>query len=118
MRKIVLGENLEVLATLPEAFASVIYIDPPFNTGKVQKRERIKATATEGPGQRGGFGGRRYNVEKVDSSTYKDTFDDFERFLMPRIEVGLRCLTKTGSLFVHLDFREDRLCVSRDMYRY
>ncbi|MDP8999872.1 MAG: site-specific DNA-methyltransferase [Myxococcota bacterium] len=106
MRKIILGENLETIATLPDAFASVIYIDPPFNTGKVQKRERIKATATDGPGDRGGFGGRRYDVEKVDSTTYDDSFEDFENFLMPRIEAALRCLTRTGSLFVHLDFRE------------
>lgn len=109
VRKIILGENLEALASLPDAFASVIYVDPPFNTGKAQKRDRIKATATnaEGrPGDRGGFGGRRYEVERVPSSTYEDSFDDFEAFLMPRIEASLRCLTKNGSLFVHLDYRE------------
>jgi len=106
VRKIILGDNLEAMAKLPDAFASVIYVDPPFNTGKLQKRDRIKITATDGPGDRGGFGGRRYNVEKVDSSTYEDSFEDFERFLMPRIEAALRCLTKTGQLFVHLDYRE------------
>jgi site-specific DNA-methyltransferase (adenine-specific) len=109
VRKIILGENQAVLASLPDAFASVIYVDPPFNTGKVQKRDRIKTTAALGeddPGERGGFGGKRYNVERVDSSTYADSFDDFEGFLMPRIESSLRCLTKKGSLFVHLDYRE------------
>ncbi len=106
MRKIILGDNIEILATLPDAFASVIYVDPPFNTGKVQNRDRIKVTATDGPGDRGGFGGRRYNVEKVESSNYADSFEEFESFLMHRIEAALRCLTKTGSLFVHLDFRE------------
>jgi site-specific DNA-methyltransferase (adenine-specific) len=109
VRKIILGENLETLASLPDAFASVIYVDPPFNTGKVQKRDRIKATATAGaaePGDRGGFGGRRYKIERLESSSYGDSFDDFEAFLMPRIEASLRCLTKTGSLFVHLDYRE------------
>jgi site-specific DNA-methyltransferase (adenine-specific) len=106
VKKVILGDNLEVLAALPSAFASVIYVDPPFNTGKVQKRDRIKATATDGPGGRGGFGGRRYNVERVESSEYVDAFDDFESFLMPRIEASLRCLTEKGSLFVHLDFRE------------
>src|SRR5205814_6253013 len=45
------------------AFASVIYVDPPFNTGKIQQRQRIKATATEGQGDRTGFKGRRYRVE-------------------------------------------------------
>ena len=107
MRKIILGDNLEALASLPDAFASVVYVDPPFNTGKVQKRDRIKATASEGEGDRGGFGGRRYDVERVaGGSTYADSYDDFEAFLMPRIEASLRCLTKTGSLFVHLDYRE------------
>jgi site-specific DNA-methyltransferase (adenine-specific) len=110
LRKIILGDNLEALATLPDAFASVIYVDPPFNTGKVQKRDRIKTTATTDPtsaGDRGGFGGRRYDVERVASSgTYADSYEDFEAFLMPRIEASLRCLTKNGSLFVHLDYRE------------
>jgi site-specific DNA-methyltransferase (adenine-specific) len=106
MNKIILGDNAEVLPTLPEKFARVIYIDPPFNTGKVQKRDRIRVMATEGAGNRGGFGGRRYDVEKVESSSYKDDFDDFEAFLMPRIEMALRCLMADGSLFVHLDYRE------------
>lgn len=106
MKRIVLGDNAAVLPTLPEKFARLIYIDPPFNTGKVQKRDRIRATATDGPGDRGGFGGRRYDVEKIVSGSYADTFDDFEAFLMPRIELALRCLTDDGSLMVHLDARE------------
>ncbi len=106
MRKIILGDNLDVLPTLPERLARLIYIDPPFNTGKVQRRDRIRATATDGEGSRQGFGGRRYDVEKVESGSYQDDFDDFESFLMPRIEASLRCLTPDGSIFVHLDYRE------------
>jgi len=110
VRKVILGDNLEALASLPTAFASLVYVDPPFNTGKVQKRERIKTTATSdpaSPGDRGGFGGRRYDVERVESGgAYADSYEDFEAFLMPRIEASLRCLTKNGSLFVHLDYRE------------
>ena len=106
MKKIILGDNADVLPTLPEKFARLIYIDPPFNTGKVQKRDRIRVTATDGEGDRGGFGGRRYDVEKVESGSYDDDFDDFEKFLMPRIEASLRCLKNDGSLFVHLDYRE------------
>jgi len=63
-------------------------------------------TASDGAGDRGGFGGRRYDVEKVESGSYDDDFDDFESFLVPRIEAALRCLTPDGSLFVHLDYRE------------
>jgi site-specific DNA-methyltransferase (adenine-specific) len=106
MKKILLGDNAAVLPTLPEKFARLIYVDPPFNTGKVQKRDRIRVTTTDGEGDRGGFGGRRFDVEKVESGSYADDFDDFEAFLMPRIEASLRCLTTDGSLFVHLDYRE------------
>jgi site-specific DNA-methyltransferase (adenine-specific) len=106
MKKIILGDNADVLPTLPAEFARLIYIDPPFNTGKVQKRDRIRVTATDGEGDRGGFGGRRYDVEKVESGSYDDDFDDFEKFLMPRVDASLRCLKNDGSLFVHLDYRE------------
>ena len=106
MKKIILGDSAQVLPTLPEKFARAIYIDPPFNTGKTQKRDRIRVAATNGDGVRGGFGGRRYDVERVPSGSYSDAFDDFEDFLMSRIEAALRCLTPDGSLFVHLDCRE------------
>src|SRR5271163_3551494 len=106
MKRIILGDNAEVLPTLPASFARLVYIDPPFNTGKVQRRDRIRATATEGEGDRGGFRGRRYAVEKIESGSYSDAFDDFGAFLVPRIEASLRCLAPDGSLFVHLDFRE------------
>jgi site-specific DNA-methyltransferase (adenine-specific) len=106
MKKIVLGDNLEVLPRLPDQFARLVYVDPPFNTGSVQRRDRMRVTATEGPGVRSGFGGRRYEVESVASGSYGDAFDDFEGFLLPRIEASLRCLTPDGSLFVHLDARE------------
>ena len=106
MRKIILGDNADVLPALPEKFARLVYIDPPFNTGSVQKRERMRVTATDGPGDRGGFAAKRYDVRAVASSSFEDDFDDFEAFLMPRIESGLRCLAADGSLFVHLDYRE------------
>jgi site-specific DNA-methyltransferase (adenine-specific) len=106
MRTIILGDNATVLETLPDRFARLAYIDPPFNTGRLQSRRRMRVTATDGQGDRGGFGGRRFDVQKVASGAYEDTFDDFEAFLMPRIEAALRCLTPDASLFVHLDFRE------------
>ncbi len=106
MKKIILGDNAAVLPTLPDKLARLCYIDPPFNTGKVQARDRIRVTRAFGEGERTGFGGLRYDVEKLDSSSYDDDFDDFAGFLMPRIEASLRCLTADGSLFVHLDARE------------
>jgi site-specific DNA-methyltransferase (adenine-specific) len=106
MNRILLGDNAAVLPTLPAKLARLVYIDPPFNTGKVQKRDRMRVTATDGEGARGGFGGRRYDVEKVGSSAYADDFDDFEAFLLPRVQAALRCMTDDASLFVHLDARE------------
>jgi site-specific DNA-methyltransferase (adenine-specific) len=106
MRKIILGENGRVLPTLPEGFARLVYIDPPFNTGKVQERKRIRVERADGAGERGGFGGRRYRVERLESPAFRDEHDDYVGFLLPRIEAALRCLTPDGSLFVHLDARE------------
>ena len=107
MNRIILGDNLDVLPTLPDAFARLIYIDPPFNTGRAQKRARIRAIADEIAGTRRGFGGRAYQTESVaGGGSYEDAFDDFRGFLMPRVEESLRCLTADGSLFVHLDWRE------------
>jgi site-specific DNA-methyltransferase (adenine-specific) len=106
MRKIILGDNADVLPTLPDRFARLVYVDPPFNTGKVQKRDRMRVTPSSGAGDRSGFGGRRYDTEKIASGSYVDAFDEYEAFLLPRIEAALRCLLPDGSLFVHLDARE------------
>jgi site-specific DNA-methyltransferase (adenine-specific) len=106
MKRIVLGDCAAVLPTLPRAFARAVYIDPPFNTGHAQKRDRMRVTSADGAGERGGFGGKRYDVERVESGSYDDAFDDFEAFLLPRIEAALGCLTRDGSLFVHLDYHE------------
>lgn len=105
VKRIVQGDSLEVLETLPRAFARLIYIDPPFNTGRAQSRQRIRARAST-DGTRRGFAGRRYEVEALQSPVYDDAFDDYVGFLLPRIEAALPCLTSDGSLFVHLDFRE------------
>jgi site-specific DNA-methyltransferase (adenine-specific) len=105
-RRILLGDCAEVLPALPQGLARLAYIDPPFNTGRAQRRERVRVRGTEGPGDRGGFGGRRFAVERVASAAYADHFDDYLGFLMPRIEASLRCLTPDASLFVHLDAHE------------
>ena len=106
MNRIILGDNLEVLPTLPAGFARLVYIDPPFNTGKVQRRERIRARA-DSNGTRRGFQDKTYHVEKVKSGSYADQFgDSYLDFLLPRVEAAVRCLTPDGSLFVHIDYRE------------
>jgi site-specific DNA-methyltransferase (adenine-specific) len=106
VRRIIQSECLACLPTLPDASARLVYIDPPFNTGHDQKRSRIRATSDEVEGTRTGFAGRRYATVPLESGAYRDRFDDYVGFLLPRIEASLHCLTGDGSLFVHLDARE------------
>lgn len=105
MNRILEGDNLSVLPTLPRGFARLAYVDPPFNTGRTQARTRMQVRSSE-DGARVGFGGRRYDVDVVDSPTYEDDFEDYQRFLLDRIEAAIPCLTDDASLFVHLDYRE------------
>lgn len=102
---ILYGDNLQYLPALPDGAFRLIYIDPPFNTGKTQKRTRIEAIASEN-GTRIGFGNRKYAVQTYESPAYQDDFDDYLEFLRPRLEHAHRLLTPDGSLFVHLDYRE------------
>jgi site-specific DNA-methyltransferase (adenine-specific) len=111
MNRIIHGENLAVLRTLPDESVPLIYVDPPFNTGKVQVRPRLK-TIRDVDGDRIGFGGARYRTERSEKTVggYSDTFDDYLGFLRPRLEEAKRILTPTGSLFFHIDPREVHYC--------
>jgi site-specific DNA-methyltransferase (adenine-specific) len=101
------GENLDVLRALPDACVDLIYVDPPFNTGKRQTRSRLRTRrAADGAGDRTGFGGRRYATEVVGTSAFDDRFADFPAFLEPRLVEARRVLAADGSLFVHVDPRE------------
>ena len=99
------ADNLPLLRTLPTASCRLIYIDPPFNTQKIQKRNRITVTR-DGQGTRGGFAGERYSIARLDSPEYLDQYDDFLAFLKPRLGEAHRILTPDGSLFLHIDYRE------------
>jgi site-specific DNA-methyltransferase (adenine-specific) len=106
VRWIVQGENLEVLRKLPDAFVDLVYIDPPFNTGRTQRRVRLRVNQDEVGGDRTGFAGRRYKSSVIGVSSFADRFADFPAFLEPRLLEARRVLKPTGSLFVHLDPRE------------
>ncbi|MDE0235766.1 MAG: site-specific DNA-methyltransferase, partial [bacterium] len=110
MGKITFGDNLPVLQGLPDTSVDLIYIDPPFNTGKRQERERIKTVHDETNGDRTGFAGRRYQTIRLGKSGYDDAFDDYMAFLAPRFEEAHRILTDTGSFFLHIDYREVHYC--------
>jgi site-specific DNA-methyltransferase (adenine-specific) len=103
--RIVYAENLRYMRTLPDGAFRLIYIDPPFNTGKAQQRVRMRVVASE-QGERIGFGDRRYHVQLYDSPAYQDAYEDYLGFLEPRLREAYRLLTPDGSLFVHLDYRE------------
>ncbi len=110
MRKIIFGDNLAVLQGLADNSVDLIYIDPPFNTGKRQERERIKTVRDNVNGDRTGFAGNRYQTISLGKSGYEDTFDDFMSFLAPRFEEAHRVLADTGSFFLHIDYREVHYC--------
>ena len=103
--QIIFAENLGVLRELPSASANLIYIDPPFNTGKIQARTQIRTVASEN-GDRTGFQGRRYRTTAIGSKAFVDVFDDYLAFLQPRLMEAHRILAGDGTLYVHLDYRE------------
>lgn len=103
------GDNLEILNQIPSASINLIYIDPPFNTGKIQERVHLKTVQSD-QGDRIGFGGKRYETFSLSSTGYMDRFDDFLGFLEPRIVEAKRILADNGSLFFHLDYREIHYC--------
>jgi len=105
----VFGENLDVLRTLPSGSVDLIYIDPPFNTGRVQQRTRIRATRDES-GDRVGFQGRRYQSSVLESGSFEDRFDEFPRYVAPRFVEAKRILSPQGSFFLHIDYREVHYC--------
>ena len=106
---IYLGDNLELLARLPDESFALIYVDPPFNTGRTQRR--LTLTTTRDPaGDRTGFGGERYRSERVSSRSYLDRSDDYLAFIEPRLRAARRLLRDDGSFYFHIDYREAHYC--------
>jgi site-specific DNA-methyltransferase (adenine-specific) len=99
------GDNLGILKQLPSESVQLIYIDPPFNTGRTQTRGTTTTTRTDA-GNRVGFKGKRYDVVRETVLSYDDEFEDFWSFLEPRLEEAWRLLNETGTLYLHLDYRE------------
>ena len=99
------GDNLGILKTLETESVQLIYIDPPFNTGRTQTRGTTTTTRNE-DSNRVGFKGQRYDIVKETVLSYDDEFEDFWSFLEPRLEEAWRLLNETGTLYLHLDYRE------------
>lgn len=106
--RIIEGDNLAVLATLEDASFRLIYIDPPFNTGREQARSKTTSTAAKAGSATAnvGFKGKSYERTRGELMSYDDRFEDYWGFLEPRLREAWRLLTEDGTLYVHLDYRE------------
>jgi DNA modification methylase len=108
---VVLGDNADVLPLLPDASFQLVYVDPPFNTGERRDRRTLRTTREpSGSGDRTGFAGRRYRTVETGRMSYPDSFEDYAGFLAPRLTEARRLLTESGTLYVHLDWREAHYC--------
>ena len=103
--QVVIGNNLPALKSMPDGCVQLIYVDPPFNTGRVQTRGTTTTTRSE-TGNRVGFKGERYQIVRETVLSYDDEFADYWGFLEPRLEEAWRLLAETGTLYLHLDYRE------------
>ncbi|MCY4391258.1 MAG: site-specific DNA-methyltransferase [Chloroflexi bacterium] len=101
------ADGVEVARGLADEAVDLVYLDPPFNTGKRQELNQIRTRrVAEGGGDRTGFGGRRYETVRLGSRSFDDVFDDYLGFLEPFLVESRRLLKPSGSLYLHLDYRE------------
>jgi site-specific DNA-methyltransferase (adenine-specific) len=110
MNSIYFSDNLPVLRRLPSGSVALIYIDPPFNTGRRQARLQLKMARDAEGGDRTGFQGQRYKTVQLGARSFSDAFPDFLDFLRPRLVEAKRLLTPDGSLYFHIDYREVHYC--------
>ncbi len=80
----VCGDCLEVLSAWPEQLADLVYLDPPFNTGRTHRGRASSGAA------------------------YPDSWPSigaYLEFLRPRMEAVYRVLKPRGSILLHCDWR-------------
>ncbi len=111
---LVAGDNAEVLPRLPAGMFDLVYMDPPFNTGRAQARATLSVQQTDAgddsAGTRVGFGGRRYRSTLLHRLSFADEFDDYLSFLEPRLRAARDLLAAHGTLYFHIDYREAHYC--------
>lgn len=106
---VISADNAVLLPLLPDGAFQLVYIDPPFNTGRRQER-RLLETRGSLDGDRVGFGGRSYETVELSRTGYGDVFDHYATFIGPRLEEARRLLTEDGTLYFHIDYREAHYC--------
>lgn len=107
---IVTGDCNDALPRLPSGSFQMAYLDPPFNTGRRRvggssRQEAADATAAE-PRLVTGFRGQTYPQVRRSLHAYDDRFTDYWGFLEPVLVEVRRLLAGTGTLYLHLDYRE------------
>lgn len=102
---VVQGDNLAMLEQIPDQSFTLVYIDPPFNTGRTQRRQTLR-TIRSTNGDRVGFKGATYQTIRESALAYDDVFDNYWGFLEPRLVEAHRVLAADGTLYLHLDYRE------------
>jgi site-specific DNA-methyltransferase (adenine-specific) len=107
--RVIHADNLAVLGATASDSIDLIYIDPPFNTGRMQTRPQLR-TERDDQGDRVGFAGQRYRTVRLGSRSFADSFDDYLAFLEPRIVEAHRVLKPSGSFYFHIDYREVHYC--------
>lgn len=106
---VIQGDCADVLPKLADASFQLVYIDPPFNTGKVQQRKTLRTVRSE-HGDRVGFQGRSYSTTELGRLGYLDVHDDYLGFIGPKLEEARRLLRADGTLYFHIDYREAHYC--------
>lgn len=81
MYNIIQGDNLQILSCLPQNEYNLIYLDPPYGTGKVFS-------------------------DKNGSFSDKLSGNCFIEWIKPRLIELYKTLKEDGSFFIHMDYRE------------
>ena len=109
--RVIHADCLDALRTFSDGSVDLVYVDPPFNTGRAQRRDRLRTVRDDQKGDRTGFKGQRYRTERIARDEgFADTFDDYLGFLEPRLREAHRVLARTGSFYFHIDYREVHYC--------
>ena len=100
VNKLILGDCLEVMGTLDDECIDLIYLDPPFNTGKDWGQFDDR------------WGERNAGIVSLDTALYlidgirmihSDAMANYLSFMTRRLIECHRILKETGSLYLHCD---------------
>jgi site-specific DNA-methyltransferase (adenine-specific) len=106
---LIAGDNAPALDKLPEGVFDLVYLDPPFNTGRLRTRDTV-AVQGDLQADRVGFGGRTYSSRLLRTLSYEDSFGDYLDFLGSRLQRMRALLAPHGTLYFHIDYREAHYC--------